>query len=79
MWWRCAAPGDEGPQADCALGPRDRERDDITVVDATPTDLAEIRRGARRRRPELIKTVVELRDTIVREVMTPGRHRRDSQ
>lgn len=54
------------------LGPRDRERDDITVVDATPTDLAEDPAEALAADDrELIKTVVEFRDTIVREVMTP--------
>ena len=54
------------------MNPRDRDRDDITVVDATPTNLvddtAETLANDDR---ELIKTVVEFRDTIVREVMTP--------
>lgn len=57
------------------LGPRDRDRDDITVVDATPTDLVEdpAETLADNDR-ELLKTVVEFRDTIVREVMTPRPH-----
>ncbi len=54
------------------MRPRDRDRDDVTVVDATPTDTTEdTAETLAHDDRELIKTVVEFRDTIVREVMTP--------